>query len=155
MVTTDSGLKYSELKEGTGPAAKTGEAVDVHYTGWLDNGTKFDSSVGKEPFSFTLGKGQVIKGWDEGVAGMKVGGKRKLDYPTGAGLWREGHSWWSHSGQRHTYLRGGIAQNQVEPDGPRRYTTHAHGHSLVGFVLRRCNDPNHGIMPLEVNQCQR
>src|SRR4051812_39557469 len=78
VVTTPSGLKYEELKEGSGAAAKKGDTVDVHYTGWLKDGTKFDSSVGKQPFSFKLGAGMVIKGWDEGVVGIKVGGKRKL-----------------------------------------------------------------------------
>jgi FKBP-type peptidyl-prolyl cis-trans isomerase len=66
---------------GTGDEAKTGDKVKVHYTGTLMNGKQFDSSVGKEPFEFTLGKGGVIKGWDEGVPGMKVGGKRKLTIP--------------------------------------------------------------------------
>src|SRR5262245_20091415 len=83
VVTTDSGLKYTELKVGEGTEAKAGNVVEVHYTGWLSNGKKFDSSVDRgEPFSFTLGKGMVIKGWDEGVAGMKVGGKRKLIIPS-------------------------------------------------------------------------
>jgi FKBP-type peptidyl-prolyl cis-trans isomerase len=81
-VTTESGLKYTDLKEGEGAAAKKGDTVEVHYTGWLTNGKKFDSSVDrKEPFTFKLGAGKVIKGWDEGVAGMKVGGKRKLTIP--------------------------------------------------------------------------
>jgi FKBP-type peptidyl-prolyl cis-trans isomerase len=81
-ITTDSGLKYQELKEGTGEKATRGKDVTVHYTGWLTNGKKFDSSVDrKEPFKFLLGAGQVIKGWDEGVAGMKEGGKRKLIIP--------------------------------------------------------------------------
>ena len=66
---------------GTGPEAKKGDKVKVHYTGTLMNGKQFDSSVGKEPFEFTLGQGGVIKGWDEGVPGMKVGGKRKLTIP--------------------------------------------------------------------------
>jgi FKBP-type peptidyl-prolyl cis-trans isomerase len=75
-------LKTEDLKEGTGPAAKKGDPVTVHYTGWLRDGKKFDSSVDRgEPFSFTLGAGKVIKGWDEGVVGMKVGGKRKLTIP--------------------------------------------------------------------------
>src|SRR6476620_7629275 len=82
MITTASGLKYEELAEGSGTAAKAGDKVQVHYTGWLTNGTKFDSSHDRrQPFGFTLGAGQVIKGWDEGVAGMKVGGKRKLTIP--------------------------------------------------------------------------
>lgn len=66
---------------GAGPEAKTGDKVKVHYTGTLMNGKEFDSSVGKDPFEFTLGQGNVIKGWDEGVPGMKVGGKRKLTIP--------------------------------------------------------------------------
>jgi FKBP-type peptidyl-prolyl cis-trans isomerase len=80
-ITTDSGLKYVELKEGKGKVAAKGDGVTVHYTGWLTNGKKFDSSVGKKPFNFKLGARMVIKGWDEGVAGMKVGGKRKLIIP--------------------------------------------------------------------------
>ncbi len=91
IVTTKSGLKYTELTEGTGKAASAGDNVDVHYTGWLKNGTKFDSSVDrKEPFSFRLGAGEVIKGWDEGVAGMKVGGKRKLMIPPELGYGARG-----------------------------------------------------------------
>src|SRR5690349_16675709 len=80
---TPSGLKYYELKPGTGKvAAKAGDNVKVHYTGWLTDGKKFDSSVDRgEPFAFKLGAGMVIKGWDEGVAGMKVGGKRQLRIP--------------------------------------------------------------------------
>jgi FKBP-type peptidyl-prolyl cis-trans isomerase len=75
-------LKKDDLAKGTGPACKTGDTVRVHYTGTLLNGTKFDSSRDRnEPFQFTLGKGMVIKGWDEGVVGMKKGGKRKLTIP--------------------------------------------------------------------------
>src|SRR5438477_13141124 len=82
VITTKSGLKYVELKEGTGDEAKAGQVVEVHYTGWLKDGTKFDSSKDRnKPFQFPLGAGRVIKGWDEGVAGMKVGGKRKLIIP--------------------------------------------------------------------------
>jgi FKBP-type peptidyl-prolyl cis-trans isomerase len=76
------GLEYWDIKVGTGAVATAGQTVKVHYTGWLTNGKKFDSSVDRgEPFTFDLGGGHVIKGWDEGVAGMKVGGKRQLRIP--------------------------------------------------------------------------
>jgi FKBP-type peptidyl-prolyl cis-trans isomerase FkpA len=89
--TTPSGLKYTDLEAGQGPEAKTGQTVNVHYTGWLENGTKFDSSLDrKSPFSFHLGGGQVIRGWDEGVAGMKVGGKRRLTIPANLGYGARG-----------------------------------------------------------------
>jgi FKBP-type peptidyl-prolyl cis-trans isomerase FkpA len=85
-VTTPSGLKYDDLVVGTGGEAKVGQSVTVHYTGWLTDGKKFDSSKDrKDPFVFSLGAGRVIKGWDEGVQGMKVGGKRKLTIPPGLG----------------------------------------------------------------------
>jgi FKBP-type peptidyl-prolyl cis-trans isomerase FkpA len=75
-------VKIEDQKVGTGDEAKKGDTVEVHYTGWLTDGKKFDSSVDRgQPFSFKLGAGMVIKGWDEGVAGMKVGGKRKLTIP--------------------------------------------------------------------------
>jgi peptidylprolyl isomerase len=81
-VTTDSGLQYEEVAVGTGQQAKAGDTATVHYTGWLANGTKFDSSRDRnEPLSFRVGVGQVIKGWDEGVGTMRVGGKRKLIIP--------------------------------------------------------------------------
>ena len=82
-VTLPSGLKYWDLKVGTGKEAKKGSTVKVHYTGWLlEEGTKFDSSLDRgQPFEFSLGAGQVIQGWDQGVAGMKVGGKRQLRIP--------------------------------------------------------------------------
>jgi FKBP-type peptidyl-prolyl cis-trans isomerase len=80
---TASGLEYWDIKVGTGAVARSGQHVKVHYSGWLTNGKKFDSSVGTgKPFEFMLGASQVIKGWDEGVAGMKVGGKRQLRIPS-------------------------------------------------------------------------
>jgi FKBP-type peptidyl-prolyl cis-trans isomerase len=76
------GLVKEDLVVGTGAEAKTGQKVSVHYTGWLTDGKKFDSSKDRNsPFGFTLGQGMVIKGWDQGVVGMKVGGKRKLTIP--------------------------------------------------------------------------
>jgi FKBP-type peptidyl-prolyl cis-trans isomerase len=78
---TASGLQYWDVKVGTGAQAQKGQKVTVHYTGWLTNGKRFDSSVGGKPFPFRIGAGDVIKGWDEGVAGMKVGGKRQLRIP--------------------------------------------------------------------------
>ena len=80
-VKTASGLQYWDIKVGTGTEAKAGDHVKVHYTGWLTSGKKFDSSVGGAPFEFTIGKGDVIKGWEEGVTGMKIGGKRQLRIP--------------------------------------------------------------------------
>ena len=88
---TRSGLSYVDIVIGTGPAAKEGDKVTVHYTGYFPDGRKFDSSVDrKEPFSFRLGAGQVIRGWDEGVATMKVGGKRKLMIPPSLGFGTRG-----------------------------------------------------------------
>ncbi|MCB0359135.1 MAG: FKBP-type peptidyl-prolyl cis-trans isomerase, partial [Bdellovibrionales bacterium] len=90
MMTTSSGLKYHTNQEGTGETAKAGNMVSVHYTGWLyengEKGKKFDSSVDRgQPFVFPLGQGRVIKGWDEGVQGMKVGEKRTLIIPPDLG----------------------------------------------------------------------
>ena len=80
-----------ELVVGGGAVAAAGQKVSVHYTGWLTDGSKFDSSKDRgEPFAFPLGRGQVIKGWDEGVSGMKVGGKRKLTIPPGLGYGARG-----------------------------------------------------------------
>ncbi len=76
-----SQLQSEDLVVGTGPEAVTGKSVEVHYTGKLTSGKQFDSSVGGQPFAFKLGAGQVIKGWDQGVAGMRVGGKRRLTIP--------------------------------------------------------------------------
>lgn len=89
--TLPSGLGYIDVVVGTGASPKAGEKVTVHYTGFLTNGTKFDSSVDRgQPFSFTIGVGQVIKGWDEGVMSMKVGGKRKLVIPPQLGYGSRG-----------------------------------------------------------------
>ena len=88
--TTASGLKYWDLKKGTGAAAKAGDMIKVNYTGWLTDGKQFDSSIGREPFSFKLGAHMVIPGWDEGVAGMKVGGKRTLIIPSELGYGARG-----------------------------------------------------------------
>jgi FKBP-type peptidyl-prolyl cis-trans isomerase FkpA len=90
-ITTASGLVYEELTLGEGDTAEPGTMVTVHYTGWLTDGTKFDSSKDRnDPFEFFLGRGQVIRGWDEGVAGMKVGGKRKLTIPPQLGYGARG-----------------------------------------------------------------
>jgi FKBP-type peptidyl-prolyl cis-trans isomerase FkpA len=90
-VATESGLKYRDVKVGDGKEVKKGDKVVVNYTGWLTDGTKFDSSrdPGKKPFDFTIGKG-VIQGWSEGVAGMKVGGKRRLIIPSDLGYGPDG-----------------------------------------------------------------
>jgi len=90
-ITLKSGLKYIDLEVGEGPAAVSGKEVTVHYTGTFPDGKKFDSSVDRdEPFAFKLGAGQVIKGWDEGVAGMRIGGKRKLIIPSELGYGKRG-----------------------------------------------------------------
>ncbi len=90
-VTTPSGLKYVDLVVGKGSSPQRGQTVRVHYTGWLTDGKKFDSSVDRgKPFEFPIGQGRVIKGWDEGVMSMKVGGKRKLIIPPGLGYGARG-----------------------------------------------------------------
>jgi FKBP-type peptidyl-prolyl cis-trans isomerase len=90
-ITTASGLIYEDLETGTGETAKAGDRVTVHYRGTLTNGQKFDASYDRgQPFQFGLGAGQVIKGWDEGVAGMQVGGKRKLTIPPQLGYGARG-----------------------------------------------------------------
>jgi FKBP-type peptidyl-prolyl cis-trans isomerase len=86
-----SGLQIEDIQVGTGAEATKGAMVDVHYTGWLTNGSKFDSSLDRgQPFSFALGGGMVIQGWDQGVVGMKVGGKRKLTIPPELGYGARG-----------------------------------------------------------------
>jgi FKBP-type peptidyl-prolyl cis-trans isomerase FkpA len=90
-ITTSSELIYEDLSEGEGEAAQAGQQVSVHYTGWLTDGTKFDSSKDRnDPFDFPLGAGRVIRGWDEGVQGMKVGGVRKLTIPPQLGYGARG-----------------------------------------------------------------
>ncbi len=88
--TTPSGLRITEIKVGNGEEAKPGNNVSVNYKGTLENGKEFDSSYGRAPFTFPLGQGRVIKGWDEGVAGMKVGGKRELIIPPSLGYGERG-----------------------------------------------------------------
>lgn len=89
--TTESGLIIDDLQSGDGATASAGQTVSVHYTGWLENGSKFDSSKDRQaPFQFKLGAGRVIKGWDEGVAGMQVGGVRKLTIPPHLGYGARG-----------------------------------------------------------------
>ena len=95
MITTPSGLQYEDTTVGGGAEARSGQHVHVHYTGWLYTngvqGAKFDSSVDRnDPFAFSLGAGMVIKGWDEGVAGMKIGGKRTLIIPPQLGYGARG-----------------------------------------------------------------
>lgn len=95
MQTTSSGLQYQDTTEGTGAVATKGQSVKVHYTGWLFNnetqGAKFDSSKDRnDPFVFNLGAGMVIRGWDEGVAGMRVGGARTLIIPAALGYGSRG-----------------------------------------------------------------
>lgn len=93
MTKTTSGLQYEDMSPGTGASPQKGQTVSVHYTGWLADGKKFDSSKDRgQPFQFVLGQGQVIKGWDEGVATMKVGGKRKLVIPPDLGYGAQGFS---------------------------------------------------------------
>ena len=91
MITTQTGLQYEDKIVGSGVEAIAGQMVEVHYTGTLTDGTKFDSSYDRHrPFAFKLGSGKVIKGWDEGVAGMKVGGKRTLVIPANLGYGAQG-----------------------------------------------------------------
>jgi FKBP-type peptidyl-prolyl cis-trans isomerase len=90
VVTKPSGLKVQDFKIGKGKIAKAGQRVTVNYVGKLTNGTTFDQSYGRAPFSFALGAGDVIRGWDEGVAGMRVGGKRRLVIPAKLGYGAQG-----------------------------------------------------------------
>jgi FKBP-type peptidyl-prolyl cis-trans isomerase len=91
MTENKSDLHWEDLNPGTGTTADNGKTVRVHYTGWLENGTKFDSSLDRgKPFQFVLGGGRVIRGWDEGVVGMRVGGKRRLVIPPALGYGSRG-----------------------------------------------------------------
>jgi len=91
MENTDKELNVQDLEIGDGVEIQAGDTASMHYTGWLENNTKFDSSLDRnQPFEFVLGAGQVIKGWDEGVVGMKVGGKRKLTIPSDMGYGARG-----------------------------------------------------------------
>ncbi len=91
IITNTSGLQYEDILTGDGAAAKAGDRVTVHYTGWLTDGSKFDSSKDRnDPFEFNLGAGEVIRGWDEGVQGMQVGGIRKLTIPASLGYGSRG-----------------------------------------------------------------
>jgi FKBP-type peptidyl-prolyl cis-trans isomerase FkpA len=90
-IAMSNGLQYIDIVQGSGPEARPGQRVTVHYTGWLTSGDKFDSSLDRnDPFQFALGRGQVIKGWDAGVAGMRVGGKRRLIVPPDLGYGARG-----------------------------------------------------------------
>jgi len=90
--TTESGLQYIDIVVGTGDSPQSGQTAEVHYTGWLTDGTKFDSSLDRgQPFSFVIGAGRVIAGWDEGVASMKVGGERRLIIPPELGYGEQGY----------------------------------------------------------------
>ena len=84
-------LQVTDNKVGTGAAATSGKQVSVHYTGWLTSGKKFDSSIGGKPYEFRIGNGDVIKGWEEGVTGMKVGGKRQLRIPPDLAYGKDGY----------------------------------------------------------------
>jgi len=91
-IATASGLKYIVIQSGSGATAERGQQVQVHYTGWLSDGSKFDSSVDRrQPFAFPLGQGRVIRGWDEGVAGMRLGEKRRLIIPPELGYGTRGY----------------------------------------------------------------
>lgn len=91
VITTESGLQYADLEEGMGPAVRKGDMVEVHYLGWLPDGTVFDSSKARnKTFRFRVGRRQVVKGWDEGLVGMQVGGKRRLLVPPELGYGKRG-----------------------------------------------------------------
>ena len=105
-------VQIKDIVKGTGEEADVGKTVTVHYTGWLMDGTKFDSSLDRnQPFSFTLGERRVIPGWEQGVVGMKVGGQARTDHSAGTRLWRK-RSRRHHPAQCHTEVRSGAAWGQ-------------------------------------------
>jgi hypothetical protein len=115
MQTTSSGLQYEDQTVGNGASPQPGQTAVVHYTGWLDNGTKFDSSVDRgQPFEFPVGQGRVIKGWDEGVATMKVGGEAEAGDPAGPGL-RSAGCRRGHPAECPADLRRGATWREVAP----------------------------------------
>ena len=116
VTTTASGLSYVDVVVGTGPSPKPGQMCTVHYTGTLENGKKFDSSRDRnEPFTFAIGQGQVIKGWDEGVSTMKVGGRRTPHHPRFARLRRARRSG-RHPAERHADFRRRIAEGELRAE---------------------------------------
>ena len=123
MQTTPSGLQYNDTAEGNGATATKGQRVKVHYTGWLYNdGTwcqiLIPARTATTRFVFHLGAGMVIKGWDEGVAGMKVGGARTLIIPAAVGVWRPWRRW-CDSAQRHVEVRRGTARHRLANESKR------------------------------------
>src|SRR4030095_7837504 len=114
VVQTASGLGYVELVEGQGVRPAAGDSVSVHYTGWLKDGTKFDSSLDRgQPFEFAIGRGRVIRGWDEGVGSMKGGGKRQPLLPGSLGV-RRARARRGDPARRHAHLRGRAARRHRE-----------------------------------------
>jgi hypothetical protein len=146
LETSPSGLQYSIDRPGTGEQPTAGQTVSVHYTGWLTNGTKFDSSRDRaKPFEFPLGMGRVIRGWDEGVAAMKMGEKRTLVIPPSR--IRRARRGRSHSTQRHARLSGRAPRREVAL----RHQVHADGRIVA---LRFGNDTHvvHFAAVLEIEE---
>ena len=137
--TTPTGLKYAIITPGDGEPARRGQTVNVHYTGWLENGTKFDSSRDRnQPFAFPLGGGRVIKGWDEGVEGMKPGEKRQLVIPANLGYGSRGAGG-AIPPRRHPHLRCGTYRRPLTTRVEREAvpTTRSPGPALCPTKLQR------------------